>query len=1287
MPLQPHVWQALALNGALGLLVVVALALLPLGAARRPSTRAQLAAGLLFGTAGLLAVLTPLEVAPGWRLDLAAPAAALSAFAVGPIAGAIAVVLAVLSHLVQGSLTLAGLAVAILAALLGALWGRLRGRRHVPAWLALVALAGCVPLMAWMASFAEPAAASTDALRRFGVLLLVHGVGLLVLGSLVDLVLGRSRARHHLHNLNRKLLQREQELLQVLEASGGGRWQWDLKSGRPSFRGSFYDDFSIAEPGRITSWEDWHALWHPDDVQALTALMKSNYKARQPDFDAEFRLKDKAGHWRWLLSRGRITERDTQGRPLRMVGMHHDITAQREVQEALRVSQAKFATMYHAMPDAAGMTRISDGVYLEVNPAFCTMLNYTREEVIGKTARELKIWETEEEREKLVQEFRTRGQVDGLELQVQRRDGLLIPGRMSARRLVIAGEDCFFFLFHETADQKKVEAELRDANALLQQAGRMATLGVWAASPLNDGNYWSGVTYDIHGLDPAVPVPGNYIERFVAPPYQSRLRQAFSDCVQHQTSWDCELEIVRSDGRRVWVRVLGKPVLDNGRVVQMRGVIQDIDDARRNLERLRQSEELFSRMFQLMPDPMGITRQRNGHLLEVNPAWEQWLGHARSEALGRNVVELGILDADDRAAMIERATVTGELTSWELTLTTRTGEKRIGLQSVRAIEIEGEQCWLFVVRDITERRQSEAIVREREELLSLTIEAASLGLWDWNLKAGEISGDARWSEHRGLAHSSAPFKIEDLRATALPEDPAMIAAAVKRHAEDPLAPFDVVRRVLRPDGSSRWIRALGKIVARDAEGAPVRMVGVDIDVTQQREQEVLLEQLAHFDALTGLPNRVLLADRLQHAMAQAERTGSLLGVAYLDLDGFKPVNDRFGHGAGDRLLVEIANRLKEALRAVDSVARLGGDEFVVLLADLDSAQACEQALHRVMASMAAPYWIDGERVTVTASIGTTLYPTDRSDADTLLRHADQAMYAAKQAGRNRVQIFDSAQEQASRDRQQHLQRLRQALNAHEFVLYMQPKVQMREGRIVGAEALARWNHPQDGVLSPARFLPLIEGSDLEIPFGEWVIETALAQLDAWRLAGLRMPLSINISARHLQSDNFGATLTRLLAGYPQVPAAALEIEITESAALTDLDAAISVVDSLRRIGVTVALDDFGTGYSSLTYLRRLPVDTLKIDRSFVHHMMNDSGDLAIVQGVIGLAQSFGRSVVAEGVETPEQGAMLLRMGCTLAQGYGIAAPMPAQSLAGWAQQWQTPAAWQDDKAARMAQPI
>jgi diguanylate cyclase (GGDEF)-like protein/PAS domain S-box-containing protein len=947
MQMQPQVWQAVALNGALGGALVVALALLPAEAGIRPARRTQYRAGAAFALAAVLALQPPLRIdgLPGsGHLD--ALFAAAAAFSFGPLSAAAVVAASTLWRVATDMPQLAAaLWLLLSAAGLGLAWQWLHRRFALGAPKAFTGLALCMPLPAWMvadASGAGPAALAA-----------VSGGGTFVLAGLTELVLGRARLRMRLHRLNRKLLQREQDLSQVLEAAGGGRWEWNFVTGKPLFRGNFYDAFDFADPGRVNNWQDWRALWHPDDLQRLDAFIRRNREARMTDFDAEFRVRDRSGRWRWLLTRGRVIERNTEGQPLRMVGMHHDITAHRETEEALRSSQAKFATMYQTMPDAAGITRIDTGRYIEVNPAFCQLLGYARDDVIGRTSGELRVWETEDERRKLVGEFVRRGQVDALELKVRHQDGRIIPGQMSARRMRVGDEECFLFLFHETSAQKRVEAELRGANALLQHAGRLATLGVWEISPRQGQHYWSPVVYDIHGLPQSAPVPEDYSERFVLPPYRAGLRQAFSDCVRLRLTWDYEMEIRRTDGRAVWVRVRGEPVVEEDRVVQMRGVVQDIDESKRNLERLRQSEDLFSRMFQLMPDPLGISRQRNGHLVEVNPAWEKTLGYSRAEAIGKSVVELGILDPAEREAMVQRALITGELLSWEVHLTTRSGEQRIGLQSLRTIEIENEPCWLFVVRDITERRLAEALVREREELLSLTIEAASLGLWDWNLARGEISGDARWREHRGLTEARA-YRIEELRHTALPEDPAMIQAAVQRHAQHPELPFDVVRRVLLPGGASRWVRNLGKIVARDSDGRPLRMLGVDIDVTQQREQQALLEQLAHYDALTGLPNRVLLADRLQQAMAQAERTGQLLGVAYLDLDSFKPVNDRFGHDAGDRLLVEIAQRLQQSLRAVDSVARLGGDEFVVLLADLDSVQAAEQALERVMASVAHP---------------------------------------------------------------------------------------------------------------------------------------------------------------------------------------------------------------------------------------------------------------------------------------------------------------------------------------------
>ena len=371
----------------------------------------------------------------------------------------------------------------------------------------------------------------------------------------------------------------------------------------------------------------------------------------------------------------------------------------------------------------------------------------------------------------------------------------------------------------------------------------------------------------------------------------------------------------------------------------------------------------------------------------------------------------------------------------------------------------------------------------------------------------------------------------------------------------------------------------------------------------------------------------------------------------------------------------MGGRLTRALEPVDTVARLGGDEFVILMPGLESVADCERILGRVMESISAPYTLDTERVVVTASIGYTIFPQDDADADTLLRHADQAMYAAKQAGRNRLHEFDTSQERQSRKVREQIQRLREALVRGEFELFLQPKVDMHRGTVVGAEALARWRHPEQGVLAPGAFLPQLEGTELEVPFGAWVLQAGLLLARALQNQGLPLPVSVNVSAPHLQQPGFARWVAVELARHSDVPPDMLEIEITETAALYHIDAVAQTLADLRQQGVGVALDDFGTGYSSLTYLRRLPLSTLKIDQSFVHGMMDDAGDLAIVQGVIGLARSFGYRVIAEGVETVDQGQMLTQMGCHLAQGYHIARPMPLGEFVAWSRHWQCPPEW------------
>jgi diguanylate cyclase (GGDEF)-like protein/PAS domain S-box-containing protein len=462
---------------------------------------------------------------------------------------------------------------------------------------------------------------------------------------------------------------------------------------------------------------------------------------------------------------------------------------------------------------------------------------------------------------------------------------------------------------------------------------------------------------------------------------------------------------------------------------------------------------------------------------------------------------------------------------------------------------------------------------------------------------------------------------------------------------------------------------------RDGKGLLSHYVGIFADITLQKEHEQRLEKLAHFDPLTELPNRTLLGDRLHMSIALAQRTQRQLAVCLLDLDGFKQVNDRLGHAAGDLLLIEFSQRMRRELRQSDTLARLGGDEFVVLINDLESYEECIDAVRRIIESARQPFVLNGEPAKISTSIGITIFPDDGADPDLLLRHADQAMYIAKQGGGNRYFMFDPFKDIAARAERTAIDRMEQALHDGEFELHYQPKVDMRLGTVIGAEALIRWRHPERGLVMPNDFLPLIEDTDFAITLGEWVIRDALTQLDTWFRAGVELCVSVNVSPRHLQLPDFALGLADQLACFPMLPSRLLELEILETTALHDTTHAAEVIAACRRLGVSFALDDFGTGYSSLLYLKHLPADTLKIDQSFVRAMLDDSENTAIVKGVIGLAQAFNRKVIAEGVESVRHGRALLEQGCSHGQGYGIARPMPAGDLAAWIEAWKAPEIW------------
>ncbi|BCB25974.1 hypothetical protein SKTS_08600 [Sulfurimicrobium lacus] len=462
----------------------------------------------------------------------------------------------------------------------------------------------------------------------------------------------------------------------------------------------------------------------------------------------------------------------------------------------------------------------------------------------------------------------------------------------------------------------------------------------------------------------------------------------------------------------------------------------------------------------------------------------------------------------------------------------------------------------------------------------------------------------------------------------------------------------------RKDGTI-YLKWLSIAVVRDADGAITNYVGAFTDITERKEAEQRVLHLATHDTLTGLPNRKLLLDRLGSAITLSIREQRHVGLLFLDLDNFKWVNDSLGHASGDKLLIAIGERLQGVIRTSDTVARLGGDEFVVLLMHPDSLNDVSHVAQKIIDAVAQPLDLNGTDFHVTTSMGICVFPNDGDNPETLLQHADTAMYAAKAAGRNQFRYFDTAMNQKVLERIQLEQDLRQALQRSEFEVYYQPKLCASTNDFCGAEALIRWNHPVHGLVSPAKFIPLAEENGIIIPLGEWIIRSVCEQIGRWR-RGLvpTRKIAINLSALQLESDTFVASVDAILKE-TGTPTSLIEFELTESMVLRSPDRSVNTLTQFQAMGITLALDDFGTGYSSLSYLKRLPVNTLKIDRSFVEGLPHAKDDAQIVQMIIALAKSIRLEVVAEGIETEEQMAFLKRLGCDLLQGYLIAKPMPA----------------------------
>ena len=595
------------------------------------------------------------------------------------------------------------------------------------------------------------------------------------------------------------------------------------------------------------------------------------------------------------------------------------------------------------------------------------------------------------------------------------------------------------------------------------------------------------------------------------------------------------------------------------------------------------------------------------------------------------------------------------------------------MTSTCVVADEGGTVRTGVTCDITATKLAEAQLRETEERWKLALDSTGDGVWDWDIPSGVEIFSRRFMEMYGFKEGELGSRTDEFDARTHPDDLEQLVRNRQAHLDGLTPTYINEHRIQCKDGSWKWTLSRGMVISRDAQGKPLRMIGTHTDITGRKQSEALIWQQANFDALTGLPNRRMLRDRLEQDIKKSRREGRQLAILFIDLDHFKEVNDTLGHDSGDLLLVEAARRIRGCVRETDTVARMGGDEFTVVLSQLNDTGSTERIIHKILGAMTDVFKLGDEQVFVSASIGISVYPQDATGAENLFKNADQALYVAKGAGRNRFSFFTPALQEAAQTRVHLTNDLRVGLAKDQFLMVYQPIVALGTGAIYKAEALIRWQHPTRGLISPAAFIPIAEASGLIVDIGNWVFMQAAQQASLWR-ASLHPDFQISINKSPVQFHHVGAAHGAWLDHLQALglPGAAIAVEITEGLLLDANSAVTEKLLELRDAGIQVSLDDFGTGYSSLSYLQRFEIDYIKIDQSFVRHLVQGSTDMALCKAIIVMAHELGMKVIAEGIETLGQRDLLVAAGCDYGQGYLFARPMPPKDFEAFAAQHSRP---------------
>ena len=992
----------------------------------------------------------------------------------------------------------------------------------------------------------------------------------------------------------------------------------------------------------------------------------------------ECRFKRKDGSVIWVSLNGRLV-RNTDGDPLHYEGFITDVTERKRAEESLRESgdilneaQLLGSLGFYVLDIPSGVwtsSDVMDGIfgidkqYAHTIEGWAALIHpldrdlmaaYFQNEVVAK-------------RQQFDKEYRIIRHKDQAERWVHGTGRLEYDAQGQPFRM--------HGIIRDITERKLTEAHLRDSEESYRSTFEQVAVGIVHAT--FDGRIlrYNSRFAAILGYNGG-EIIGFNVQQITEPEDRAASREAMQRILDGATVKESlEKRYLRRDGSPTWVKLTLSIQRDGeGRALQFIAVVEDIND-RKNAEQnlvdaanaLRASEARYRTVFLMNIDSVDICHMEDGKFIDVNDAFLANMGYEREDVIGRTAIELGIwVNPGDRKILIDEIQKNLTCRNLEVQYRVKDGTLRWGLLSVSTIELDGIPCILSVTRDITDAKAAEQRLEAAQDALraseeryrttfqmsidAININRLSDGVFvDVNEAFLQFVGFER-REVIGRTSQELNFWVD-------PEDRQRMIDALRQSASC----RDLEARFRKKNGDIVWGQLSESIIETD--GVPC-ILSVTRDISAAKAAEEQIRDLAFYDPLTHLPNRRLLMDRLRQALVSSSRSNRKRALLFVDLDNFKILNDTLGHQTGDLMLQEVALRLSACIREADTVARLGGDEFVVMLADLsdipeEAAAQAEMVGEKILTAVNQPFWLTGRECLSTSSIGITVFGDKRESTDDVLQQADIAMYQAKAAGRNTMRFFAPALQAAVNARVALEEDIRQAIKTSQFVLYYQP--QLDSIGLVGAEALIRWNHPRRGLLLPGEFIHLAEETGLIQPLGDWVLENACAQIAAWaeRTETAHLSLAVNISARQFRQPGF---VDKVLSALERTGANPqnVKLELTESMLVDNIEDVIAKMTLLKSHGLKFSLDDFGTGYSSLAYLKRLPLDQLKIDSSFVRDILADVGSRAIAQSVISLGRALGLSVIAECVETKEQRDLLNRLGCHAFQGFLFSKPLPLE---------------------------